>query len=126
MHNMSLVQSGYATAGKEARVLNANGHELITILFEELLNLLDEICVINTRGQFRGIADQRVMALTIVDSLMVSLDREKGGDLAENLHQLYGQVRVLIASKDPKSQLKNNRAAHEIMSEIYSAWAEIA
>lgn len=125
MQNMSLVQSGYATAGKEARVLNANAHELITILFEELLNLLDEICVINTRGQFRGIADQRVMALTIVDSLMISLDREKGGDLAENLHQLYGQVRALIASKDPENQLKNNRAAHQIMSEIYSAWSEI-
>lgn len=125
MHNMSLAHSGYTAAGKEGRVLNANAHELITILFEELLNLLDEICVIHTRGQFRGIADQRVMALTIVDSLIVSLDREKGGDLAENLHQLYGQVRALIASKDPKNQITNNRAAHQIMSEIYSAWAEI-
>lgn len=125
MHNMSLVQSGYAVAGKEARVLNANAHELINILYEELLNLLDEISVIHTRGQSREIADQQVMALTIVDSLMVSLDREKGGDLARNLHRLYGQVRELIASKDPKNQLKNNRAAHQIILEIYSAWSEI-
>ena len=120
MHNMSLVQSGYAVAGKEARVLNANAHELINILYEELLNLLDEISVIHTRGQSREIADQQVMALTIVDSLMVSLDREKGGDLARNLHR-----RELIASKDPKNQLKNNRAAHQIILEIYSAWSEI-
>ena len=39
MYNMSLAQSGYATAGKEARVMNAGPHELITIMFEELINL---------------------------------------------------------------------------------------
>lgn len=125
MNNMSLAQSGYASAGKEARVLNANGHELITILFEELLNLLDEINLIQRRDDKREIADQQVMALTIVDSLMVSLDMERGGELAKNLHNLYGQVRQLIASKDPKNLLKNNRAAHQIIAEIYSAWLEI-
>lgn len=125
MHNMSLVESGYAAAGKEARVFNANAHELVNILFEELLNLLDEIYVIHTRGQSGEIVDQQVMALTIVDSLMVSLDMKRGGDLAKNLHELYGQVRELIAARDSRNQIKNNRAAHQMMSEIYSAWAEI-
>ncbi len=125
MPNLSPAQSGYAAAGKEARVLNANGHELITILFEELLNLLDEIYIIHTRDQRREVTDQQVMALMILDSLMVSLDMEKGGGLAKNLHQLYGQVRELIAVKDRKNHLKNNRAAHQIISEIYAAWCEI-
>lgn len=125
MLNMSIAQSGYATAGKEARVLNANAHELVNILFEELLNLLDEIYVIHMRGSSRDIVDQQVMALTIVDSLMVSLDMKNGGDLAIKLHRLYDQVRALIAARDPKNQIKNNRAAHQIMSEIYSAWSEI-
>lgn len=125
MPNLSSAQCSYAAAGKEARVLNANGHELITILFEELLNLLDEIYIIHTRDQDRALTDQRVMALTILDSLMVSLDMEKGGDLARNLHQLYGQVRELVAVKDRQTYLKNNRAAHQIISEIYTAWCEI-
>ncbi|MEW4467099.1 flagellar export chaperone FliS [Parasphingorhabdus sp. JC815] len=120
-----MVESGYAAAGKEARVMNANAHELITILFEELLNLLDEIYVIQSRDEKRGIADQQAMALTIVDSLMISLDMEKGGDLAKNLHQIYSQVRHLIAAKESASSLENNRAAHQIISEIYSAWLQI-
>lgn len=125
MPNLNAAQSSYSVAAKEARVLNANAHELVSILFEELLNLLDEIYIIHKRGQRREITDQQVMLLTILDSLMVSLDMEKGGDLAKNLHQLYGQVRELIAVRDRKNDLKNNRAAHRIVSEIYSAWCEI-
>ncbi|HEY9090368.1 flagellar export chaperone FliS [Parasphingorhabdus sp.] len=125
MYNMSFAHSGYATAGKEARVMNADPHELITIMFEELINLLDEIYVIYARGEKHGIADQQAMALTIVDSLMISLDMEKGGDLSKNLHQLYGQVRQLIADREPENRIENNRAALRIISEIFSAWSQI-
>lgn len=125
MPNLSAAQAGYSVAGKEARVLNANAHELVSILFEELLNLLDEIFIIHTRDQRREITDQHVMLLTILDSLMISLDMEKGGDLAKNLHQLYGQVRELVAVRDRQNDLKNNRTAHRITSEIYTAWCEI-
>ncbi|MBF6601807.1 MAG: flagellar protein FliS [Sphingorhabdus sp.] len=125
MYNMSLAQSGYATAGKEARVMNAGPHELITIMFEELINLLDEIYVIYARTEKQGIADQQAMALTIVDSLMISLDMEKGGDLSKNLHQLYGQVRQLIAGREPENRMENNRAAYRIISEIFAAWSQI-
>ncbi len=125
MNLMRSVQSGYAVAGKNTRVLTANAHELIAILFEELLNLLDEIQIIHKRSETGDIADQQVMALSIVDSLIASLDMEKGGELAQNLKQTYGQVRTLIAAKDPTTQLENNRAAHKTMSEIYAAWAHI-
>lgn len=125
MYNINLVESGYAGAGKEARVMNANAHELITILFEELLNLLDEIYVIYARESGRKITDQQAMALTIVDSLMISLDMEKGADLAKNLHQVYDQVRQLIAATEHANRSENNRAGHQIISEIFSAWSQI-
>lgn len=123
---MGFAQSGYASAGKDARVMSANPHGLITILFEELLNLLDEIHIIYTRAETKEIADQQAMALSIVDSLMISLDMEKGGDLARNLHLLYGQVRQLIAAREADNRLENNRAAHRIISEIFSAWSQIS
>lgn len=125
MNMIRSVQSGYTFAGKDARVLNANAHELIAILFEELLQLLDEIQIIHSHDAKREIADQQVMALSIVDSLIVSLDMEKGGELAQNLRETYGQVRALIAADDPVNQMRNNRAAHKIMSEIYEAWSQI-
>jgi flagellar protein FliS len=119
------MRSSYVDTAKKGRVLSANSHQLITILLEELLNLLDEICVIHTQGKTSGITDQKVMALTILDSLLLSLDYKKGGDLADNLALIYTQVRALIESSDPAQQLKNNRAAHQIISEIFSAWSEI-
>ena len=130
MYNMGFAQSGYVAAAKDARVMSANPHELITILFEELLNLLDEIYVIYKRSETREIADQQAMALSIVDSLMISLDMGKGGDLAQNLHRLYGQVRQLIEAREAdnrlqNNRLENNRTAHLIISEIFSAWSQI-
>lgn len=126
MNNMSFIQSGYTAAAKDARVLNANAHELITILFEELLNLLDEIHVIQTRDPTRKIVDQQALALSIVDSLIVSLDMERGGELAHNLRRNYSQARALIVTDDSVGGLENNRAAYKIISEISSAWSEIA
>ena len=81
MYNMSLAQSGYATAGKEARVMNAGPHELITIMFEELIHLLYEIYVIYARTKKHGIADQQAIAQTLVDFLMISPDMFKVGVL---------------------------------------------
>lgn len=125
MNNLAYAKNSYVSTGKESRVIGANGHQLITILLEELLNLLDETCIILAQEKQQGIADQQVMALTIIDSLLVSLDMEKGGELAKNLQAIYAQVRRLVQSDDPAIQLKNTRAAHVIMSEISSAWAMI-
>ncbi|VAW04577.1 Flagellar biosynthesis protein FliS [hydrothermal vent metagenome] len=125
MNNLAYAKNSYVSTGKEGRVMGASGHQLITILLEELLNLLDETCLILTQERQQSVTDQQVMALTIVDSLLVSLDMEKGGELAKNLQLIYGQVRKLIESDDPANQLKNTRTAHVIMSEISSAWTAI-
>lgn len=125
MNMIASAQHSYVESGKRARVLGANSHQLITILLEELLNLLDEICVIHTSGRPPETRDQQVMALTILDSLTLSLDMKNGGDLAMNLRVIYGQVRKLIESDNPAHQLKNNRAAQQIMAEIFAAWSEI-
>lgn len=125
MNNLAYAKNSYVSTGKEARVLSANAHQLISILLEELVNLLDEISLIHSRGDTDGAVDQQVMALSIIDSLLVSLDMEKGGELAINLRLIYSQVRKLVAANHPAPQLSNNRAAHKVISEIYSAWSQI-
>ncbi|GAA0469165.1 flagellar export chaperone FliS [Parasphingorhabdus litoris] len=125
MNMIHAESSGYTVAGKNARVLNADAHQLITILFEELLNLLDEIRVIQTRGETSEITDQQVMALSIVDSLIVSLDMENGGEVAANLRRTYGQVRALIAADNPTDRLKNCQIARQMVAEIHDAWMGI-
>lgn len=125
MNNMAFAKNSYTNTAKEARVLSANAHQLISILLEELVNLLDEISLIHSRGDTHGAVDQQMMALSITNSLLVSLDMEKGGDLAVNLRLIYSQVRKLIAANHPAHQLSNNRAAHQVIKEIYSAWTQI-
>lgn len=115
----------YQNSAKAGRVISANGHQLITILFDELLDLLDEICVIHSRGKGIGVVDQQVMALTIIDSLLESLDMEKGGNVALSLQNIYLQVRKLLESKDTSLLLQNAKAAHQVISEIASAWREM-
>ena len=125
MNSLAAAKSSYSINGKKGRVLGADPHQLITILLEELVNLLDEICLIHAKGNTETYIDQQVMAQSILDSLIVSLDMEKGGALAINLRSIYAHVRKIIGLTDPGNKLPNVRAAHRIISEISDAWLQI-
>ena len=113
-----------SASANNGRVRRVKGARLITILLQELLHLLNEICTIYSHGGTQGAVDQQVMALSLVDSLIESLDMDNGGHLSQNLERIYQQVRRLIGSDDPANQLKNNRAAHQVILEIHTAWSE--
>ena len=126
MTSTTAPQLHYQNTAKQARVLGANAHELISILLEELLNLLDEMAALRMRNDQGTIRDQQVMALTILDSLIISLDLDRGGDLAKNLELIYREVRKLIAANDNVDPAADNRAAHQIITEIFDSWRAIA
>jgi len=112
----ALIQACDRNEVPRERGSTGDGH-LITILLEELLLLLDEIAAIQGSDDENTVIEPRAMALTILDSLVLSLDTKTGGELAENL-----RLSKLVASKRQLNLEKNNHAARQIISEIYTAW----
>ena len=116
----------YATVGLETAVMGASPHQLIVLLFDGLQKALKRALWALDEGNVaeRGMAISK--AITILDNgLNAALDMEKGGELSENLHNLYGYMsRTLL-----KANMKVDRKAIEhvagMVNDVASAWRSI-
>lgn len=116
----------YQKMRTEEEVAAATPHRLIQLMLDRLLAQIAIARGYVERGDGAGKGPHVSKAISIVDGLRVSLDAEKGGELAANLAGLYDYIsrRLLHA------QLRDDAAAlNEVTSlvrEIRSAWEAIA
>lgn len=116
----------YSQVNIEAAINSANPVQLIVILYDGALT-----AIATAQGQMQqqnyemkgGLISR---AIEIVDALRTAIDREKGGEIAENLNDLYEYInRQLIIAN-----LKNDRnildGVSKILLDLRGAWAEIA
>ena len=103
----------------------ANGVVLIQMLFDGLIDSLVE-----AQGHFRhgAIAEKGVAisrASRIVVGLQGSLDFENGGDLAQNLNELYSYVTRRLIYANAQNDAGCLQEVQGLMGEIRQAWREV-
>lgn len=108
-----------------SRIEGATPHQLVAVMFEELLKSLDAMAVAVKREDLlrRGRCQSR--ALAILKGLETSLDFEKGGDIAEGLAAIYREATRLILAGGKANDGAAVAAAREMVGEIASAWDAI-
>jgi len=101
----------------------ASNIELIGMLFDGLLESLiathSHIKNNNMQEKSKSVAKSR----RIVLGLQGALDFEKGGDLAENLNELYGYVIRRLLDVDTKNDLDALREIVNLMDDIRAGWS---
>ena len=101
----------------------ASNIELIGTLFDGLLESLiatqGYIKNNNMQEKSKSVAKSR----RIVLGLQGALDFEKGGDLAENLNELYGYVIRRLLDVDTKNDLDALREIVNLMDDIRAGWS---
>lgn len=119
--------AAYASIGIETSVPDADPHQLILLLFAGAKLSISVAKIHMEQGHIAEKGSSISKAIDIItNGLNASLDHEKGGDLTIKLGALYDYMaqRLLWAN------LKNNTAAldevTQLLSELHSAWAEIA
>jgi flagellar protein FliS len=128
--------AGYASAKKSyanvdigARVEASSPHQLVAVLFEELVKNLDTLIVgLGVGGTLgrSGVILRRARANTILLGLEGSLDRKQGGEIAAGLSAIYREARRLIAAGSDAGDADPIRQARAMIVEIAGAWAQIA
>jgi flagellar secretion chaperone FliS len=116
----------YHTIDFSSRINSANPHQLVSILFDELLLALDAMPIARRGRMHAQYASRQARALTIIHGLDSALDFEAGPDIANSLAAVYREVRrlILVASKDGSTeQIIDARA---LVAEIADAWRAIA
>ncbi|HEX5536909.1 MAG TPA: flagellar export chaperone FliS [Sphingobium sp.] len=115
----------YAAIHAGSRVESASPHGLVRILFEELLQSMEDAALAFDQGD-RGRANEKhIRALSIIHALDSSLDFDRGGDIATGLAQIYRETRRLMISAYQNGTSAEARKAHAIVAEIADAWNRI-
>src|SRR3954471_1656270 len=115
----------YQSVDLSSRLEGATPHQLVQIMYEELLKALDAMAFATARGDYIQRGQRQSKALAILTGLETSLDFEKGGEIAMGLVTIYREARRLLiaAGRDGDAALVNK--AREMIQEISSAWDAI-
>jgi len=124
--NATTAIKAYASVGLESSVATADPHKLISLLYQGALLAISTAKNQMLRKEVAAKGKSISHAITIIDEgLKASLDKNVGGELAQNLSALYEYMnqRLLIAN------LKNDVAALDevsrLLSDLKGAWEEI-
>lgn len=106
-------------------VESASPHKLIQMLFDTYLVRVDQAMTAIEQEDMaaKGVALSK--ALAILGGLEEGLDLEKGGELAENLQELYRYVRQRLLAATNSNEVEPLREARELIFQIKDAWDQI-
>lgn len=125
MYNRSGSQA-YAKVGLESGVMSASPHQLIVMLFDGAQSALVRARILMSQGDIPGKGTALSKAIDIINNgLNAGLDLENGGEMAENLSDLYNYMsrRLLHANLHNDEQAINEVAA--LLENIADAWRQI-
>ncbi len=114
--------AGYKMVGQVGRVDYANQVELVQMLFSALLESMSEAEGHMQRGSVEMKCKSIARADKIVQGLRITLDHERGGELARNLDALYEYVSRRLLHANLRNDVESLREARGLMADISSAW----
>jgi flagellar protein FliS len=113
-------------AYKQQSILTATPGQLVVMLYDGCLRFLNQSAFAMRAGE-RNLATTKLRrGEAIITELLVTLDLEKGGEIASRLQGIYTfsrqQLRKAEAEQDPEIV----EQVMEYMTELRDAWAQLA
>ena len=115
----------YQSVDIASRVEGATPHQLVQIMYEELLKALDAMAFATARGDYVQRGQQQSKALGVLTGLETSLDFDKGGQIAVDLVAIYREARRLVVAGGRENDARMVSQAREMIQEIAAAWDAI-
>ena len=123
--NAQSALGAYKALKNQKALDDASPHQLIELMLSGALERVASASGAMERNEIAETGESIGKAISIVDSLRVSLDVEKGGEIAKNLGQLYDYItrRLLEASVSQQPELLAEVAS--LLKEIKAAWDQV-
>ena len=123
--NARTALGAYKVTKNQSAIDDASPHQLITMLLEGALERVASASGAMGRGEIAVSGESIGKAIGIIDSLRVSLDREQGGQIADNLSALYDYMtrRLLEANATKDADMLGEVAG--LLREIKVAWDQV-
>ncbi|WP_174875688.1 flagellar export chaperone FliS [Vogesella oryzae] len=116
----------YGQKSLELEVESASPHKLILLLFDGAIQAIKQARFHMENGNVAEKGRLISKAIAIVDEgLLLALDRNAGGELAENLAALYTYCCERLFMANTKNDVAALDEVANLLGEIKSAWEEI-
>ena len=115
----------YRQIGVQAAVFEAGPHDLITMLLDGALSAIAAAKGLMQRGDIAGKGSRISAAIDIVEGLRASLDKGAGGEIAENLEELYGYMEQRLLKANIANDVVILDEVSGLLREIKSGWTSI-
>lgn len=115
----------YNRVGVAAGVEEASPHRLIQMLME---GVLEKIAIAKghmERGEVSKKGSHISWAISIVDGLRASLDLGAGGEIAQNLDDLYDYINRRLVSANLENNSDILDEVSSLLKSVKSAWDEL-
>ena len=115
----------YRAVGLASRTAGSDPHQLVGLMYEELLSALASAAWATEHGR-PDVRNERVTrALAILFALEAGLDFEKGGDLSVTLSRLYHGARAKLLDASLSVDPRPYREVAATLSGIAEAWESL-
>ena len=117
----------YKQVNLETSVSQASPHQLIVLLFDGALNAIRLADLYIEKGNIAGKGKAISKAINIIDNGLKScLNLEQGGEIAENLDQLYYYISQQLVLANLHNDREKLQTCFDLLDNIAQAWREIA
>jgi flagellar protein FliS len=119
--------AAYQRVNVETAVSQADPYTLVAMLFDGLLRNIGAARAAIARGDVSTKGDHIIKAVRIIDEgLKPALNLEQGGELAANLHGLYGYAVTRLTYANLHSDDAALAEVAQVMEPVIRGWKEIA
>jgi flagellar protein FliS len=134
MEGTAVAYTNALSAYRETRIKTASQGQLVVMLYDEALKHLDrglELLGLNASGKkdpgkIEHVNKAILKTQDIITELMVSLDFDQGGEIAKNLFSLYTWFNKELLEANIKQDRRRLTIIRNMISDLRSAWSEIA
>ena len=123
---MATYAGNKTAAYKQQSILTAPPGRLVVMLYDGCLRFLFQSAYAMREGDRPRAQDRMRRAEAIIDELTVTLDHERGGQVASNLQGIYAFCRRHLMEATAEQDPSKIEEVSELLGELREAWAEIA
>ena len=113
-------------AYRESSVMTASPAQLVVMLYDGAGRFLRQAEIAAEEGAWRHAMERLTKADAIVDELLVTLDKDQGGEIAERLQGIYVFCKKLMIEARIEKDADKIRKTASLLADLRDAWAEIA
>jgi flagellar protein FliS len=123
---LATLAAATSDAYKQQSILTAPPGRLVVMLYDGCIRFLFQSAYAMREGNRKVSLERMRKAEAIIDELRVTLDHDKGGEIAGNLDALYGFSRSHLLKAWTEQDPAKIDEVSRMIGELREAWAQIA